>query len=142
MAKEDAISEYDDVEQLQGGLHHEGCAASAFLTDAAEPEPQHTQSYRNAKRRVSQKKRVQENGHVPSKRTKLEHIQLANAMQADVSIANLPAAEGAYGAKNLTESAASREHEYTAEELVAEHGFRLVEWDGRWVLSPASESCS
>lgn len=84
------------------------------------------------KRRLARQQRVKLSGHIPAQRTKLEHVQLADdAVKTSVDAHGLPAATGAYRAKNLQDSAAVRERAWTAEELVSELGFSVVEWDGR-----------
>ncbi|KAG6835186.1 hypothetical protein H0H93_004147 [Arthromyces matolae] len=91
-------------------------------------------AHRHEKRAAERRLQVEKNGHLPSQRTLEEVVQLADTYPTSFSVSTLKVPRGAYTAlpkRSLPGGIPDRKKEYGVDELVSDHGFTEVYWNGR-----------
>lgn len=81
---------------------------------------------RRKSRRITQKT---DRGHQPSAAALKKYVQGAPTVSVTLDSASLPATAGGYGARNAPKSAKARAV-HSKNELVEEHGFTPLDWNG------------
>jgi hypothetical protein len=125
----EAVDTLDDPPSPRKNKRHRDASPSPPMESTGPPlastaEPSKT-PHRHKKRRA---RRAAKKATEPSPRTLEMFVQPAVAIETGLNSEQLPAAKGAYSARNQQHTGAKKAR--GLEEMVAELSFRLVEWDG------------